>query len=43
MVKNLHDNSKENKLITDRRILIDIYKGKYEMRGKIYGKPLKEE
>ena len=29
--------------ITGRCILIDIYKGKYEMRGKVNGKVLDEE
>ena len=36
------DSRRENKLITGRRILIDIYKGEYEMRVKVYGKSLKE-
>ena len=43
MVKNPHDSRRENELITSRHILIDIYKGKYEMRGKVYGKSLKYE
>ena len=42
MAKNLHDSRRKNELITGHRILIDIYKGEYEVRGKIYGKPLKE-
>ena len=41
VVKNPCDNRRENKLITGRYILIDIYKEEYEMRGKIYGKPFK--
>ena len=36
------DSRRENKFITGRHILIDIYKGEYEMRGKFNGKPLKE-
>ena len=39
MVKNLHDNSKENKLIMGRHILIDIYKGEYEIKGKVIVTP----
>ena len=42
MTKNPHDSRRENKLIMGRRILIDIYKGEYEMRGKVYGNPLNE-
>ena len=42
MAKNPHDSRRENELITGHRILIDIYEGKNEVRGKIYGKPLKE-
>ena len=41
MARNPRDSRRENKLITGLRILIDIYKGEYEMRGKIYGKPFK--
>ena len=41
MANDPRDSQMENELITSRRILIDIYKGKYEMRGKVYGKPLK--
>ena len=37
------DSKRENKFITGHRILIDIYKGEYEVKGKIYGKPFKEE
>ena len=29
-------------LITGHRILIDIYKGEYEVKGKVNGKPLKK-
>ena len=36
-----HDSRRENKLIIGRRILIDIYKGEYEVREKVNGKPLK--
>ena len=36
------DSRRENELIMGRRILIDIYKGEYEVRGKVCGKPLKE-
>ena len=43
IAKDLCDSRKEVKLITGRHILIDIYKGEYEMRGKVNGKPLKEE
>ena len=39
MVKNLHHNSKENKLIMGRHILIDIYKGEYEIKGKVIVTP----
>jgi len=42
MMKNLCDSKRENKLITGHRILIDIYKGEYEVRGKFYGNPLNE-
>ena len=36
------DSKRENKFITGHRILIDIYKGEYEMRGKVNGKLLNE-
>ena len=36
------DSKKEDKLITGCRILIDIYKGEYEMRREVYGKILNE-
>ena len=42
MANDPRESRRENKLITGSRILIDIYKGEYEMRGKVYGKPLKE-
>ena len=42
MAKNPRDSRRENKFITGHYILIDIYKGEYEMRGKVNGKPLKE-
>ena len=42
MANDPHDSRRENKLITGHRILIDIYKGEYEMRGKVNGKPLNE-
>ena len=42
MAKNPCDSRRENELITSRRILINIYKGEYEVRGNNYGKPLKE-
>ena len=32
----------ENELITGLRILVDIYKEEYEVRGKINGKSLKK-
>ena len=41
MMKNLHDSRRENELIMGRRILIDIYKGEYEMKGKVNSKSLK--
>ena len=37
------DSIRKNMFITGRCILIDIYKGKYEMRGKVNGKVLDEE
>ena len=41
MAKYLRDSRRENKLITGRHILIDIYKGEYEVRGKVNSKSLK--
>ena len=37
-----HDSRRKNMLITGRCILIEIYKGKYEVRGKVNGKVLDE-
>ena len=42
IAENLRDSRRENKLITGRHILIDIYKGEYEVRGKIYSESLKK-
>ena len=42
MANDLHDSRKKDKLIIGRRIPIDIYKGEYEVRGKVYGNPLNE-
>ena len=42
MAKNPRDSRRENELITGCRISIDIYKGEYEVRGKINGKSLKK-
>ena len=42
MVKDSRDNRRKNELITGRHILIDIYKGEYEVRGKIYSESLKK-
>ena len=36
------DSRRENELIMGRCILIDIYKGEYEVKGKFCGKPFKE-
>ena len=36
------DSRRKDKLIMGLRILIDIYKGEYEMRGKVNGKVLDE-
>ena len=36
------DSKRENKFITGHRILIDIYKGEYEVRGKVNSKVLNE-
>ena len=40
--KKPRDNRRKNELIASYCILIDIYKGEYEVRGNNYGKPLKE-
>ena len=42
MVENPHDSRRENELITSRRILIEIYKGEYKVRGKINSESLKK-
>ena len=42
MADNPRDSKKKDKLITIRRILIDIYKGENEMKGKVYSKVLNE-
>ena len=41
MAENPHDSQRENEFITGRRILIDIYKGENEVKGKIYSESLK--
>ena len=41
MAKNPLDNKRENELITGCCILLDIYKGEYEVRGKVNSKSLK--
>ena len=41
MAENPHDSRRENKLIMGCPILIDIYKGENEVRGKIYSKSFK--
>ena len=42
MANDPRDSRRENKLIMGRCILIDIYKGKYEMKGKVYSKVFNE-
>ena len=42
MVNDPLDSRRKNKLIMGRCIFIDIYKGEYEMRGKVNGMPLKK-
>ena len=42
MVNDPRDSGRKNELITSCRILIDIYKGKYEVRGKVYGNTFNE-
>ena len=42
MIKNLCDSRREDKFITSRRILKDIYKGEYKVRGKVNNKSLKQ-
>ena len=41
MVKNPCDSRRGNEPTTGRRILLDIYKGEYEVRGKFNSKSLK--
>ena len=41
MTENPSDSRRKNELIMCCRILIDIYKGEYEVKGKVYGKSLK--
>ena len=42
MMNDPRDSRRKDKLITGHRILIDIYKGEYEMREKVYSKVLDE-
>ena len=42
MAKKPHDNGRKDKLITSRRILIDIYDGQDKVRRKINRKSLKK-
>ena len=42
MVNDPRDSKKKIEFITGCRILLNIYKGEYEMRGKVNGMPLKE-
>ena len=42
MVNDPLDSRRKNKLIMGRCIFIDIYKGEYEMRGKVNGMPTKK-
>ena len=42
MSKNPRDSRRENELIMGCCILIDIYKGGYKVRRKVYGKSLKK-
>ena len=42
MVNDPRDSKKKNEFITGCRILLNIYKGEYEMRGKVNGMPLKK-
>ena len=42
MAKKTRDSGRKNELITSRRIPINIYEGKHEMRGKINREALKE-
>ena len=40
MANDPRDRRREDKLITSRHILTDIYKGECKVRGKVNGKPL---
>ena len=40
MTENPRDNRRKNELITGHHIFIDIYKGEYKVRGKIYNESL---
>ena len=42
MANDPRDSRGKDKHITGHCILIDIYKGEYEMRGKVYSKVLNE-
>ena len=42
MMNDTRDSGRKDKLITGHRILINIYKGEYEMREKVYSKVLNE-
>ena len=42
MANDPYDSKREDKIITGHRILIDIYKEEYEMKGKVNGKLLNE-
>ena len=42
MAENPHNSQRKNVLIKGRHILIYIYEGLDEVRGKINGKPLKK-
>ena len=42
MANDLRDSRRKDELITGCRILIDIYKGENEIRGKVYSKVLNE-
>ena len=42
MANDPRDSRRKDKLITGHRILVDIYKGENEMRGKVYSKVLNE-
>ena len=41
-MENPHGSRRKNELIMGRCILIDIYKGENEVRGKIYNESLKK-